>query len=56
MARSRDLRIAEAAAHAMAKFGREYIAELRRQGKIKGRLYVIIKDGKKQVRRPFREA
>ena len=56
MVRSRDVKIAEAAARAMAKFGREYIAELRRQGKIKGNLYVVLKDGKRQVKRPFREA
>lgn len=56
MAKSRDVKIAEAVGHAMARFGREYIAQLRRQGKIKGNLYVVLKDGKRQIRRPFREA
>ena len=56
MKKSRDARIAEAAAHAMAGVGREYIAELRRQGKIRGKLYVVLKDEKKQIKRPFKEA
>jgi hypothetical protein len=40
----------------MSKFGREYIAELRSQGKINVNLYIVLKDGKRQVKRPFREA
>ena len=34
---------------------RAYIAELRKEGKIKGKLKVIVKDGRKQAEFPFRE-
>jgi hypothetical protein len=50
------MRVAEIIAKAGAKMMRDYVKELRRQGKIKGNLYIVLKDGKKQFRRPFREA
>ncbi len=55
MAKVSDIEIAELAARAGAKMVRAYIAELRRQGKIKGKLTVIVKEGKNQVEFPFRE-
>ena len=55
MAKVSDIEIAELAARAGAKMVRVYIAELRRQGKIKGKLTVIVKEGKNQVEFPFRE-
>ena len=55
MAKARDIEIAELASEAGAKMVREYIAELRKQGKIKGKLTVTIKEGKKHIRFPFRE-
>jgi len=55
LAKVSDIEIAELAARAGAKMVRVYIAELRRQGKIKGKLTVIVKEGKNQVEFPFRE-
>jgi hypothetical protein len=49
------MKLAEIVAKHGAKMVREYIAELRRQGRIKGKLTVVLKDGKREVRRPFRE-
>jgi len=49
------MRLAESVAKAGAMMIKEYLAELRRQGRIKGNLYVVIKDGKRSAKFPFRE-
>jgi len=49
------MRLAESVASAGAKMVRDYLAELRRQGRINGSLYVVIKAGKKSARFPLRE-
>ena len=49
------MKLAESVASAGAKMVRDYLAELRRQGRIKGNLYVVIKDGRKSARFPLRE-
>lgn len=56
MGKSRDMKLAESVGKAGAKMVRDYLAELRRQGRIKGNLYIIIRDGKKSAKFPFREA
>jgi len=33
---------------------KEYLAELRRQGRIKGNLSIVMKDGKKLAKFPFK--
>lgn len=50
------MRLAEGVGRAGARMVREYVAELRRQGRIKGNLFVVIKDGKKRTRFPYKEA
>lgn len=55
MTKSQGMRLAELVARAGAKMVREYVAEMRKQGKIKGKLFIVINDGKKQRRFPFRE-
>jgi len=55
MAKSRDMKLAESVAKAGARMIREYVKEMRRQGRIKGNLYIMIKDGKKVAKLPFRE-
>jgi hypothetical protein len=49
------MRLAESVAKAGAMMIREYLAELRRQGRIKGNLYVVIKEGKRSAKFPFHE-
>ena len=49
------MKLAESVASAGAKMVRDYLAELRRQGKIRGNFYVVIKNGKKSARFPLRE-
>ncbi len=55
MAKSRDLELAEKIGEATARMLREHIAELRRQGRIKGKLHVIVKDGKRRIQLPYPE-
>lgn len=55
MVKPRDMKLAESVAKAGAKMVRDYVKELRRQGRVKGKLYVMIRDGKKQAKFPFRE-
>jgi len=55
MGRARDLRIAEKVAEAGAKMIRAYVAEMRRKGRIKGKLFVTIRDGKKKITFPYKE-
>ena len=50
MANTRDLAIAESVAVGAAKMIDEYLAEMRRQGRIHGELSVLVKDGDKRVR------
>jgi len=51
----RDLDTAELAAKAGGKMIRAYIAELRKKGRIKGKLTVVVREGKKIYAFPFRE-
>jgi len=55
MVKSRDMRLAESVAKAGAKMVRDYVAELRRQGRVKGKLYIVFKDGKREMKFPFNE-
>ena len=55
MGKSRDMKLAEIVGKAGARMVRDYLAELRRQGRIKGKLYIVFKDGKKQMKLPFSE-
>lgn len=50
-----DLALAEKVAKAGAKMIKAYIAEMRKQGRIKGRLYVTVREGRKKVQLPYRE-
>lgn len=56
MGKSRDMKLAESVGKAGARMVRDYLAELRRQGRIKGNLYIIVKDGKKRAKFLLREA
>ncbi len=49
------MKLAESVAKAGALMVREYVREMRRQGRIKGKLYVMLKDGKTTVKAPFKE-
>ncbi len=55
MGKDGDLALAEKVGKAGAKMVREYIAEMRRQGRIKGKLFVTVKEGKRQITFPYRE-
>lgn len=50
-----DLKLAETVGKWGAKMMKEYIAEMRRQGRIKGKLYVRVKEGRTKVELPYRE-
>jgi len=50
-----DLALAEKVAKAGAKMIKAYIAEMRKQRRIKGRLYVTVREGRKKVQLPYRE-
>ena len=50
-----DLKLAEKVGKWGAKMMKEYIAEMRRQGRIKGKLYVRVREGKKRFEFPYRE-
>ena len=45
--------LAERIAEGSAAMVRAYLDELRRQGRIKGQLSIIVKDGRKEIRLPF---
>ena len=47
MGETGNLKLAKKLAEAGAKMVREYIAEMGRQGRIKGKLFVTVKEGKK---------
>ena len=51
-----DLALAERIGEAGGKMIREYLAELRRQGRIKGPLTVIVRAGRKEIRFPYPES
>ncbi len=55
MGKAGDLKVAKKVAEAGAKMIREYIAEMRRQGRIKGKLFVTVKEGKRRITFPYRE-
>ena len=55
MGNTRDLKLAERVAEAGAKMIREYVAEMRRQGRAKGKLFIVMKDGKRELRFPYRD-
>jgi hypothetical protein len=48
-----DLRVARKIASGSAMVIREYIDEMRKQGRISGELSIIVTDGKKQRRLPY---
>jgi hypothetical protein len=56
MGKTGDLKLAEKLAEGAKIMMREYIAEMRRQGKIKGKLYVRIREGRRKVEFPYRES
>jgi hypothetical protein len=47
--RTWDVSYPQKVADAGAKFIREYLAELRREGKVKGKLSLIVRDGKTKI-------
>ncbi len=55
MGKDGDLALAEKVAAAGAQIVREYIAEMRRQGRIKGKLYLTIREGRKRIQVPYSE-
>ena len=48
-----DMRIAEKVARDSAILVRDYIEEMRRQGRIKGKLSLVVTDGKRRIKVPF---
>ena len=48
-----DLRVARKIASGSAAVIREYIDEMRKQGRITGELSVVVKDGKRERRSPY---
>jgi len=50
-----DVEFPQRVADAGAKFIREYLAELREQGKTKGKLSLIVKQGRTRVELDYRE-
>jgi hypothetical protein len=48
-----DLRVARKIASGSATVIREYIDEMRKQGRISGELSIVVTDGKKQRRLPY---
>jgi hypothetical protein len=53
MESARDLKVAEKIARGSAIMIKEYIEEMRRQGRIRGELSIIVKDGRNERRLPF---
>jgi hypothetical protein len=54
MERPGDLKIAEKIARGSALVIKDYIDEMRRQGRISGELSVVVKNGSKERRMPYR--
>jgi len=50
---ARDLRVARKVASGSAAMIREYLDEMRKQGRINGELSIVVKDGKKERRLPL---
>jgi hypothetical protein len=48
-----DLRVARKIASGSAAVIREYIDEMRKQGRITGELSIVVKDGKRERRSPY---
>jgi hypothetical protein len=48
-----DLRVARKIARGSAIVIREYLDEMRKQGRINGELSIVVKDGKKERRLPL---
>jgi hypothetical protein len=48
-----DLRVARKIASGSAVVIREYIDEMRKQGRITGELSIVVKDGKRERRLPY---
>ena len=55
MERTWDMRYPKKVADAGAKFIKEYLAELRQEGKVKGKLSLEVRDGKKKIELAYRE-
>jgi hypothetical protein len=56
METARDLRVARKIASGSAIVIREYIDEMRKQGRIRGKLSIVVKDGKRELRLPYLSA
>jgi hypothetical protein len=48
-----DLRVARKIAKGSAIVIREYIDEMRRQGRVSGKLSIVVKDGSRERRLPY---
>ena len=55
MGKDGDLALAEKVVAAGVKMVREHIAEMRRQGRIKVKLYLTIREGRRRIEVPYRE-
>ncbi len=55
MGKDGDLILAEKVAEAWAVMVRDYVAEMRRQGKITGKLFVEVREGGRKIRVPYHE-
>ena len=51
-----DLRVAKKVASGSAAFIREYIEEMKKQGRIGGELFIVVKEGNKELRLPYHPA
>jgi len=56
MERAGDLKVARKIARGSAIVIREYIDQLRKQGRISGKLSIIVRDGKRERRLPYAHA
>jgi len=54
MGEDRDLRLAKKFAKGAKEMMGEYFEEMRRQGRIKGKLTVTIRNGRKKIELPYR--
>ncbi len=55
MGQDGDLILAEKVAEAWAVMVHDYVAEMRRQGRIAGKLFVEVKEGGRKIRVPYDE-
>lgn len=55
MERTWDVEYPQRVADAGAKFIREYIAELRKEGKVKGKISLVVRDGRTKFELNYRE-